>query len=383
MKKIVILGSTGSIGCQAINVIKRLRGEIEIAGLTTYSNLALLKKQIRVCRPQIVSVWKEEQALELNEWCKRNKIKLEILHGLEGLVEIAGCAASDMVLSAVVGSIGLKPLLAAIKSKKNIALANKEALVIAGDIIMAEAKKNKVKLIPVDSEHSAVFQCLKQEDAKTVHKIILTASGGPFYRYNSSHSDIKVSQALDHPTWKMGQKITIDSATLMNKGLEAIEAHHLFNIGFDKIEIVIHPQSIVHSMVEFIDTTVLAHLSYPTMELPIQYALTYPERCKLPLRRLDLSVIKRLEFDAPDFDRFPCLKLALNAGKISGTMPAVMNAANEKAVRFFLDGKIKFTDIAKIIKKVMSLHKTIENPSLDDIFAADLWAREVTRAFSG
>lgn len=376
MKRITILGSTGSIGVQALDVIGRLTDQMEICGLSAYANLPLLKEQIKKYRPEVVSVWHEENAKEIKNWAKTKGIKLHVFFGLDGLVETAKYAKADIVLSSVVGSIGLKPLIAAIKSKKNIALANKEALVVAGDLIMSEAKKNKVAILPVDSEHSAIFQCLKNEDSKKIKRIILTASGGPFYKYKKAHSNIKVAEALAHPTWKMGKKITIDSATLMNKGLEAIEAHHLFNVSLDKIDIVIHPQSIVHSMVEYIDKSVIAQLSYPTMELPIQYALTYPARCDMPLKSLDLANLKKLEFDTPDFKRFPCLKLAIDAGNMGGTMPAVMNAANEKAVTLFLEGRINFTKIAKIIEKVMSLHKVISKPSLDDIFAVDLWARE-------
>ncbi len=322
-------------------------------------------------KPRIVCVYDPVKAREMEKWARVSARKTRVVCGLSGLNEVAGKVKADLLLSAVVGSIGLEPLINAIRSGKNIALANKEALVVAGEIIMSEAKKNGVDIVPVDSEHSAIFQCLKDEDKISVTKIILTASGGPFYRYKKSHESITVEQALDHPTWDMGPKITIDSATLMNKGLEAIEAHHLFSVGMDRIDIVIHPQSIVHSMVEFVDTTVLAHMSIPNMELPIQYAITYPGRVSMPIKRLDLAKAGRLDFDSPDFKRFPCLKLALEAGNKGGSMPVVMNAANETAVDMFLNNKIKFTDIPKIVSKAMRSHRVVPKPSLSRIMELD------------
>jgi 1-deoxy-D-xylulose-5-phosphate reductoisomerase len=281
----------------------------------------------------------------------------------------------DIVLAAVVGSVGLKSIIAAIKAKKNVALANKESLVMAGDYIMKLAAKNNVSVLPVDSEHSAIFQCCAGEKKNQIKKIILTASGGPFYKYNGDFSKITVEHALAHPTWKMGKKITIDSATLMNKGLEAIEASILFGVPIDKIEIVIHPQSIVHSMVEYVDGSVITQLSNPDMKLPIQYALTYPERLKSNIKFLSLTDIGRLEFYKPDFDKFPCLKLAYLAAKKGGALPTVMNASNEIAVKNFLDKKIKFTDIAKIVDKTMKAHKVSNNMLVEDFFEADSWAR--------
>jgi len=375
MKKLILLGSTGSIGRQATDVVRRMRSEFKIAGLATNSNLALLKKQVAEFRPEIVSIGSEEGAKDLSAWCRKNGIKSTVVYGLDGLIEVARYRPADLVLSAVVGSIGIKPLFEALNAGTNIALANKEALVVAGDLVMAKAKKKKLAIIPVDSEHSAIFQCMKDEDSRSVEKIILTASGGPFYRSKKKHSEITVADALAHPTWDMGPKITIDSATLMNKGLEAIEAHHLFGVPLKAIEIVIHPQSIVHSMVEFKDKCVLAQLSMPDMRLPIQHALTYPRRYPSALKTLDLAKVQRLEFGRPDFGRFRCLKLALSAGETGGTMPAVMNAANESAVAAFLQGQIVFTAIPKVIEKTMASHKVQKKPDLEEILLADAAAR--------
>jgi 1-deoxy-D-xylulose-5-phosphate reductoisomerase len=321
-------------------------------------------------------VWEETAALELKKWCVENHLKVQVLHGHEGLISAAVYKPVTLVISAVVGAAGLVPLLKAIDAGKNIALANKEALVAAGDIVMKRALQKGVDVIPVDSEHSAIFQCLGKCSRNSISKLILTASGGPFYRSNKKPASITVAEALAHPTWVMGKKITIDSATLMNKGLEAIEAHHLFGVPMDKIEIVIHPQSIVHSLVEFVDGSVLAQLSNPDMRLPIQYALTYPERVKSPVKQLDLSK-RALEFFKPEFKKFPCLQLALRAASTGGTMPAAMNAANETAVNAFLAEKIGFAEIPKVISKVMASHKVKRSPALKDILAADSEAREL------
>jgi 1-deoxy-D-xylulose-5-phosphate reductoisomerase len=293
---------------------------------------------------------------------------------MDGLMTAAQME-SDVVVSAVVGAIGLKPLVAAIRSRRTVALANKEALVVAGDLVMKEARRHGATILPVDSEHSAIFQCLKDESHDEVNKILLTASGGPFYRSKKSSAAITVTDALAHPTWMMGKKITIDSATLMNKGLEAIEAHHLFNVPLDRIEIVIHPQSIIHSMVEYVDGSVIAQMSLPDMRLPIQYAITYPARKPAPVQRLDLLQGVTLQFDRPDFKRFPCLGLALEAGLTGGTMPVVMNAANETAVNLFLNEKISFNDIPRIIERVMHSYSAKKNPDLDEIIAVDTEAR--------
>jgi 1-deoxy-D-xylulose-5-phosphate reductoisomerase len=375
MKKIVILGSTGSIGTQALDVVRSNPREFSVVGLAGRSNLALLKRQITEFKPRIAAVWSDEDAAELARWCRRHRRGARIVSGLPGLREVARTASAELVLSAVVGSIGLEPLLAAIAAGKTIALANKEALVIAGELIMSEARAHGVTILPVDSEHSAIFQCLKNEKISAARRILLTASGGPFYRSVKEPADITVADALAHPTWKMGKKITIDSATLMNKGLEAIEASHLFGVGLDRIEIVIHPQSIVHSLVEFVDRSVIAQMSMPDMRLPIQYALTYPARIPSRVPPLDLPLVRTLSFDVPDFRRFPCLELALSAGRRGGTMPAVMNAANEVAVGRFLSGDILFTDIAGIISAVMKKHRTVRRPTLDTIIAADAAAR--------
>ncbi|MBN1622643.1 MAG: 1-deoxy-D-xylulose-5-phosphate reductoisomerase [Endomicrobiales bacterium] len=375
MKRITILGSTGSIGRQTFKVIRKLKKDFKVVGLSANSNLPKLKSQIKEFHPEIAAILSKDAGIELKDWCRKNKLKTRVTDGLEGLVELSKYN-SDILLSAVVGSVGLEPLISAIRTGKDIALANKESLVIAGKLIMAEARKHDVKILPVDSEHSAIFQCLKDEGLKKIKRIILTASGGPFYNYNRKHSTINVTQALDHPTWKMGPKITIDSATLMNKGLEAIEAHHLFNVPMDKIDIVIHPQSIVHSMVEFVDGSTLAQMSHPNMELPIQYALTYPQRYVSNLKKLNLTDVEKLEFYKPDFNKFRCLKLALEAGRAGGTMPVVMNAANEIAVGLFLNKKIKFTKIASIIDKVMSKHRSIKNPTLKQILQVDMQAKK-------
>lgn len=376
MKKLILLGSTGSIGTQSLDVVRRSRGAASMVAMSAHSNLELFKEQITEFRPRLVSIWTEESAACLREWCAKKRYKTDVLFGLSGLIETASYKPADLVLSSVVGSVGLEPLLAAIRNGTDIALANKEALVVAGDLIMAAAKKRGVNILPVDSEHSAIFQCLKNEPARAVRRILLTASGGPFYRCGRQLSKITVEHALAHPTWKMGKKITIDSATLMNKGLEAIEAHHLFGVPMEKIEIVIHPQSIVHSLVEFVDGSVIAQLSTPDMRLPIQYAITWPERSASPLKPLDLASIGSLEFGKPDFERFPCLALALAAGKKGGTLPVAMNAANEVAVNAFLNHKIIFTDIPVVVGAVMKKHHSQARPGIADIVAVDSASRQ-------
>ncbi|MCK9582072.1 MAG: 1-deoxy-D-xylulose-5-phosphate reductoisomerase [Endomicrobiales bacterium] len=373
MKKIVILGSSGSIGTQALDVIRKLGKKVAVSGLSAHSNVELFKKQLLEFKPAVASIWHENSAILLRKWCKENKIRTKIYFGQEGLLKLASFQSANTVLCALVGAAGLIPLIEAVKAGKTVALANKEALVIAGDIVYAEAKKSGAKIIPVDSEHSAIFQCLKG-DAHNAKRIILTASGGPFYK-NKNHTNASVEQALIHPTWLMGKKITIDSATLMNKGLEAIEAHFLFNMPFEKIEIVIHPQSVVHSLVEFVDGSTLAQMSEPDMRIAIQYAITYPERFKSCAKPLDLSRPRTLEFFPPDFRRFPCLELALNAGRMGGLMPVVLNAANEVAVELFLDNKIKFTDIAQIVAKALKGFKNKKNPALNDIIFTDAVVR--------
>jgi 1-deoxy-D-xylulose-5-phosphate reductoisomerase len=348
-----------------------------VVGLSAYANLNLLIDQIEEFHPRYVCVGTKKDAIKLKKLCGNKKIK--IYFGNDGLISLASLKGVDTVLIAVVGSAGLYPLVAAIKSKKNIALANKESLVVAGGLIVDLISKHRARLIPVDSEHSAIFQCLKNENKPAVSRLIITASGGPFFNKTISFSNVTVSQALKHPRWRMGKKITIDSATMMNKGLEIIEAHYLFNLPLDRIQILVHPQSIVHSMVEFCDGAILGLLSSPDMRLSIQYALTYPERFPTGIKMLNLDKISRLEFHKPDYRRFPCLKLALEAVKNGRSMPAVMNASDEVAVDSFLKGKINFSSIPKLIKKVMSLHKVIRNPDLEQIVCLDRWAREETK----
>lgn len=374
MKYLSILGSTGSIGTQTLEIVKNNPKEFKIVGLTTNKNIDLLKKQIKEFKPTAVAVMDEEKAEEIKKYADIN-----VFFGIDGLIKIATLNEADTIVNALVGSVGVKPTYKAIKSKKNIALANKETLVTAGSVIMKEVKKNQVNLMPIDSEHSAIFQCLNGENINDVNRIIITASGGPFKNYSKEQLEkVTVKDALNHPTWNMGNKITIDSATLMNKGFEIIEAHWLYNMPYEKIEVVIHPQSIIHSLVEFKDNSVLAQLGLPNMKIPIQYALSYPKRFKSNSQKLDLIQIKSLDFKEPDFDLFPCLKFAYDAGIKGGTLPAVMNAANEIAVQYFLDDKIKFLDIPKLIKKMMDLHKIIKNPNLNEILEVDKKVKEET-----
>ncbi|MDR1696088.1 MAG: 1-deoxy-D-xylulose-5-phosphate reductoisomerase [Endomicrobium sp.] len=375
MKKIIILGSTGSIGTQTLDIVSKMGNDISVYGLSVNSNISLLKKQIKKFKPKAVCAGNPQDSVNLKKWLSENKIKTEVFCGAEGLDKLVSAPGADMVAAAMVGAAGLSPVVKAIESGKDVALANKEVLVMAGGEIMRLAEKKNVRILPVDSEHSAIFQCCNGEKKSRIKKIILTASGGPFYKYGKDFSKITVEQALDHPTWKMGKKITVDSATLMNKGLEAIEASVLFGVPIEKIEIVIHPQSIVHSMVEFIDGSVIAQLSNPDMRLPIQYALSYPERVKSNIEPLNLAEKGKLEFYKPDFDRFPCLKLAYCAAKKGFSMPAVMSAANETAVSAFLNKEIRFTDIANIVEKTMKAHKINKSRKIGDFIAADAWAR--------
>jgi len=385
MKKIVILGSSGSIGMQTLDTVYNMKDSICVEGLAVDSNIETLKLQIKKFKPAVVSVNNYAKSHNLKKWCISNNIKVSVYSGPSGAERLVEMPNVDMVLIAIVGSVGLKSTVAAIKSKKNIAIANKETLVMAGSYIMKLAADNGISVLPIDSEHSAVFQCCTNEKRSQIKKIILTASGGPFYKYNSirKFSQITVKQALKHPTWKMGKKITIDSATLMNKGLEAIEASVLFGVPIEKIEIIMHPQSILHSMVEYVDGSVIAQLSNPDMRLPIQYALTYPERLPSNVRPLNLYEVGKLEFSKPDFNKFPCLKLSYYAAKKGFTMPSVMNAANEVAVEAFLGKEIKFTNIAKIVEKTMRAHTISKNMSLDTFVEADSWARLYARELIG
>ncbi|PKN70632.1 MAG: 1-deoxy-D-xylulose-5-phosphate reductoisomerase [Deltaproteobacteria bacterium HGW-Deltaproteobacteria-12] len=379
MKNITVLGSTGSIGVSALDVIDKNPGRFRVVALAAGKNIQLLQKQIEKFRPQIVAVNDVQCASKL-----RNKIpvkiKTRIVSHEEGLKEVSAFAGADIVLSAISGAAGLIPTLAAIDAGKDIALANKETMVMAGDIVTKKAREKGVQIIPVDSEHSAIFQCLQGQKRENVKKIILTASGGPFLNYKIRElKKVTLRQALKHPRWKMGRKITVDSASLMNKGLEVIEAKWLFNLEMKKIDVLIHPQSIVHSMVEFIDGSLLAQMGIPDMRTPIAYALTYPERININLPILDLVKTRNLEFYKPDTRKFPCLRLAYEAGVCGGTMPAVLNAANEIAVEAFLKEIINFVDFPGIIDKVLSRHNSIKDPSLEDILKADEWARARTK----
>jgi 1-deoxy-D-xylulose-5-phosphate reductoisomerase len=376
MKKIVILGSSGSIGTQTLGIISGLKNSICVKGLAVRSNLKVLKSQIKKFRPKAVSMDSFIDANNLKKWCTLNNLKTSVYSGSAGPKKLATMPGVDMVFISTVGIVSFEPIISAIKAKKNIAIANKEVLVMAGNYIMNLAIREGISVLPVDSEHSAIFQCCADERKSSIKKIILTASGGPFYKYDKDFSKITVEQTLEHPIWKMGSKVTVDSATLMNKGLEAIEASVLFGISIDKIKILIHPQSIVHSMVEYIDGSVIAQLSNPDMRLPIQYALTYPERSQPGIRPLDLAGIGKLEFYNPNFDKFPCLKLSYFAAKKGFTMPAVMNAANETAVSAFLNKKIKFTDIAKIVDSVMRAHVVSKTQLPNAFIEADYWARQ-------
>jgi len=363
VKKIAILGSTGSIGQQALEVIRALPDKFSVVGLAGGKNSELLKRQISEFQPKMFYSLAKPDFGHEGEFLS--------------MEEIASHPEVDMVVIATSGKVGLHSILAALKAGKTVALANKESLVMAGEIIINEARRHQAQILPIDSEHSAIWQCLQGEENKP-RRLFLTASGGPFYHHPQSQlSKVTVEQALHHPTWKMGKKVTIDSATLMNKGLEVIEAHWLFAIPFENIEILIHPQSIIHSMVEFVDGSIKAQLSLPDMKLPIQYALSYPQRwpnSKLPY--LDLSKTQPLNFEPADYDKFPCLKLAVNAGKAGGTYPAVLCAADEVAVELFLNNQITFTDIPRIVQKTLEQHDNIPQPSLEEILAADAWARE-------
>ena len=369
MKKIAILGSTGSIGTQTLEVVRENK-DIEVLGLAAGNNIKLLERQIREFHPKMAAVWTEERAKELRENVKDLNIK--IVSGMEGLIELSVMEESEILVTAIVGMIGIRPTIEAIKAGKDIALANKETLVTAGHIIMPLAKEYQVAILPVDSEHSAIFQSLQGGQEKALHKILLTASGGPFRQKTREELlNIQVEDALKHPNWEMGRKITIDSSTLVNKGLEVIEAKWLFDVSLDQIEVVVHPQSIIHSMVEYVDGAIIAQLGTPDMKLPIQYALYYPERRFLPGDRLDFAVLSKLTFEKPDMETFYGLRLAFEAGKEGGSLPTVFNAANELAVSKFLERKIKYLEIPEIIEHCMQAHKTIADPSVDEILQTE------------
>mgnify|MGYP000586086137 CR=1 FL=1 len=369
MKKIAILGSTGSIGTQTLEVVRE-NGDIEVLGLAAGSNIKMLEEQIREFHPQIVAVWSEEKAEELR--VNVADTDTQIVAGMDGLLEVATMNDTEILVTAVVGMIGIRPTIAAMKAGKDIALANKETLVTAGHIIMPLAEECHVKILPVDSEHSAIFQCLNGEHKDQLKKILLTASGGPFRgKKKEELKNVQVEDALKHPNWSMGRKITIDSATLVNKGLEMMEARWLFGVEPKDIQIVVQPKSIIHSMVEFVDGAVIAQLGTPDMKLPIQYALYYPNRRHLPGDRLDFWTLNQITFEKPDMENFPGLKLAFDAAAAGGTMPTVYNAANERAVAKFLDRKIGFLDIPEIIRSCMEEHKVTENPTVEQILETE------------
>jgi len=383
LKNIAVLGSTGSVGVSTLDVIRNNPSRFKIIALAAGRNVNLLKDQIEEFAPRIVAVIDEAHAQKLKAILNPS-LGTDILFGEEGYREVAAMREVTMVLSAMVGSAGLIPTMEAIEAGKDIALANKEAMVMAGSIFVGKALEKGINLLPVDSEHSAIFQCLVGHRREDIKNITLTASGGPFLHFSKEElEEVKPSQAMKHPNWQMGGKITIDSASLMNKGLEVIEAKWFFDLPIDRIQVMIHPQSIVHSLVEYIDGSVIAGLGVPDMRIPIAYALSFPERIYRKGPSLDLLKVGALEFFEPDFDRFPNLKLACHAGKMGGTLPAVLSAANEAAVKVFIDEQIKFTDIPKVIKEVLSSHQSKASPTLRDIIDADTWARgEVTKVIS-
>lgn len=373
MKKVVLLGSTGSIGTSTVKVVEDLPDKLKLVGLAAGNNVELLIQQSLKHRPEAVCIQRPEKSARLTE---QLGAQTKVCVGNEGLLELATLPSADIVLIAIVGTAGLKPALAAIRAGKDIAVASKEILVMAGEIVMNEARKHGVKVLAVDSEHSAIFQCLDTKPCASVRKVWLTASGGPFRQTpKADFAGITVARALKHPSWVMGRKITIDSATLFNKGLEMIEARWLFDIEMVRVGVVVHPQSVIHSMVEFVDGSIIAQLSTPDMCLPIQYALTYPERVESARVQTDFPKIGSLTFEEPDLDRFPALNLAREAGTAGGTLPAVLNAANEIAVEAFCNEKISFTEITETVAETMRAHTVVAHPSLEEILVADTWAR--------
>ena len=385
MKKITVLGSTGSIGTQTLEIVRERAEEFQVTALSAGSNIDLLEAQVKEFRPTLVSLTKEEDAKELEVRLRRGNINsTEVVYGMDGLVACATESSADMTVNAVVGMIGILPTIAAIKAGKDIALANKETLVTAGHIIMPLVEEYKVKLLPVDSEHSAVFQCLQGAGEQTIEKLLLTASGGPFFgKTKDELGSITVEQALKHPNWAMGRKITIDSSTLVNKGLEVMEAGWLFSLRPEQIEVVVQPKSIIHSMIQFDDGAVLAQLGVPDMKLPIQYAMTYPNRVSLSGERLNFFDLQKIEFYKPDTDTFRALALAYEAFAEGGSLPTVYNAANEMAVALFLERKIGYLQITELLERAMDAHKKIENPTLEEVLSTEAetysYIREFTR----
>ena len=377
MKKVVLLGSTGSIGTSTCKVVEDLPNDLELIGLAAGRNVDLLREQVAQFNPQMVSVMDPAAA---NEFANEFNGTPNVQCGDEGLLALATLPEADIVLIAIVGTAGLQPALAAIRAGKDIAVASKEILVMAGETVMAEARKHGVKVLAVDSEHSAIFQCLDGKPVDSIRQIWLTASGGPFREKPADEfADITVEQALKHPSWEMGRKITIDSSTLFNKGLEMIEARWLFDIEMPRVKVVVHPQSVIHSMVEFVDGSMLAQLSTPDMCLPIQYALTYPARAVSDRVQTSLAEIGRLDFEEPDVERFPALGLARRAGDEGGTLPAVLNAANEVAVEAFCDRQLSYMGITESVAAVMAAHEVVAQPALEEILEADSWARNAAQ----
>jgi len=375
LKNISILGSTGSIGQSTLAVVEKFPDRFKVVALAAGNNIELLETQVRRFRPSLVSVVSEASAAALKQRC--NGLGVSVLSGVEGMIQVAAAGAADITVSSIVGTAGLVPTMAAIRAGKIIALANKEVLVTAGELVMKECRERGVKLLPVDSEHSAIFQCLHAGKSSDIRKLILTASGGPFRNHTKKDlAAVTLAQALKHPNWSMGKKITIDSATLMNKGLEVIEARWLFDMEPERIKVLVHPQSIIHSMVEYADGAVVAQLGMPDMKGPIAYALSYPERLDNVSPALDLASVGTLTFEEPDMERFPCLAFAFAALKAGGTMPAVLSAANEVAVRHFLDEKIGYGDIARVIRATMDVHTSSPVRTVEDALKADLWARQ-------
>ena len=369
MKKLAILGSTGSIGTQTLEVVRNNR-DIQVTALAAGSNIETLEAQIREFSPEIVCVFDEKKAEDLK--IRVRDLPVKVVSGMDGLIEAAAATSAEIVVTAVVGMIGIRPTIAAMEAGKDIALANKETLVTAGHIIMPLAEKKGVRLLPVDSEHAAIFQCLNGETGNSIHKILLTASGGPFRGWTREQmAKVQVEDALKHPNWAMGRKITIDSSTMVNKGLEVMEAKWLFGVSMDQVQVVIQPQSIIHSMVEFEDGAVMAQLGTPDMKLPIQYALYYPERRFLPGERLDFTQLSQITFETPDLDNFRGLKLAYQAGRTGGSMPTVFNAANELAVARFLDKQISYLTITDMIEGAMDHHKVIQHPTVEEILDSE------------
>lgn len=376
MKKIAILGSTGSIGTQTLEVVREHSDELSVTALAAGTNKERLLEQIREFHPSLVSLSDEKMALELKKELEGTGV--EVLSGMEGLIAVAGMEESDIVVTAVVGMMGILPTMEAIKKGKDIALANKETLVTAGHLIIPMAKEYGVSILPVDSEHSAIFQCLHNARKQDVDSILLTASGGPFRGKSLEDlSKVTLEDALRHPNWSMGQKITIDSSTMVNKGLEVMEARWLFDVDYSRIQVVVQPQSIIHSMVQFVDGAILAQLGTPDMKVPIEYALFYPERRSLAGERLDFGTLKSITFEKPDYNVFRGLALALEAGKAGGTMPTVFNAANEKAVAKFLRKEIGYLDIIRLIEKCMDAHQVKATPSLEEILETEQWVYSI------